>query len=125
MVNDYTDFVNTDRTRTTINLDYGNPLSEKTKLELGLEARLQESIIDYNSTGTTFTASGSVISTPSTAFEYFRDIYSAYATYSKRMDKWSIQLGVPGEVVEVKADTNSVRAFTNDYVQLYPSTFVT
>ena len=125
LINDYADFVDTDRNRTTINLDYENPLSEKTKLELGLEARLFESVIDYASTGTTFTASGSVIPTPSTEFDYSRDIYSAYATFSKKFEKLTVQAGVRGEVVEVKADTNTVRAFTNDYVQLYPSAFIT
>ena len=34
----YSDFVNTDRDQTTINVDYVNPLSEKAKLEIGAEA---------------------------------------------------------------------------------------
>ena len=123
VINDYTDFVNIDRSRITTNLDYVNPLSETTKLELGSEIRLFESTIDYASTGTTFTASGNVIPTPSTKFEYSRDIYSGYVTFSKEFKKLSVQVGLRGEVVEVKADTNAVRAFTNDYVQLYPSAF--
>ncbi len=125
VIADYNDFVETDRTRTTINLDYENPLSDRTKLELGAEARLFESIIDYNSTGTTFTASGDVIPTPSTEFDYNRDVYSVYATFSQKFEKWSMQLGLRGELVEVQADTNAVGAFTNDYIQLYPTTFVT
>src|SRR5690606_10403045 len=50
----YLDFVNTDREQTTINLDYVNPLSEKAKLEVGLEARLFNTDLYYNSTGKSF-----------------------------------------------------------------------
>ena len=41
----YLELTNTDRNNTTINLDYVNPLSEKSKLELGLQARLFENEI--------------------------------------------------------------------------------
>ncbi len=121
----YADMVNTDRTRTTINLDYVNPLTESTKLEVGLEARLFETNIAYESTGLSFNSNGDLIPTPSTDFDYKRDIYSAYATYGKTFEKWSYQVGVRAETVEVKADTNSVRSFSNDYVQVYPSAFLT
>ena len=47
--NDYMDFVNTERDRLTINLDYVNPLTESTKLEFGLQARLFNSKIDRTS----------------------------------------------------------------------------
>ncbi len=120
----YLDFVDTDRTRTTINLDYVNPLNETTKLEVGAQARIFETTIDYNSTGQSLNANGDIIPTPSTEFEYSRDIYSAYVSYGKTFDKFSIQLGARLETVEVRADTNSVRAFTNDYVQVYPSAFL-
>ncbi|MEP2937086.1 MAG: outer membrane beta-barrel family protein [Gilvibacter sp.] len=121
----YEDFVVTERDRTTINLDYVNPLTESSKLELGAQARLFNTLIDYNSTGQSLNANGDVIPTPSTAFDYKRDIYSAYVTYGKNFEKWSYQLGARVESVEVKADTNSVRAFSNDYVQVYPSAFLT
>lgn len=121
----YEDFVATDRDRTTINLDYTNPLTENSKLEVGAQARLFNTLIDYNSTGESLNANGELIPTPSTAFDYSRDIYSAYVSYGKNFEKWSYQLGARVESVEVRADTNSVRAFTNDYVQVYPSAFFT
>ncbi|WP_203293209.1 outer membrane beta-barrel family protein [Luteirhabdus pelagi] len=124
-IGNYNDFVATDRNRLTVNLDYVNPLSETAKLEAGLEARLFESNIDYASTGQTFNSAGALIDTPDTDFEYNRDIYSAYVTYGKSYDKWSFQAGARFETVEVKADTNTVRAFTNDYIQVYPSAYVT
>ena len=122
---DYMDFVDTERSRLTVNLDYTNPLSESMKLEAGLQARLFNTDIDYSSTGQTLNANGDLIDTPSTNFEYSRDIYSAYVSLGKNYEKWSWQLGARAETVEVRADTNSVRAFTNDYVQVYPSAFLT
>ncbi len=122
---DYEDASDTERDLLTVNLDYVNPLNETTKLELGLQALLFETNIDYSSTGTSLNSQGNLVPTPSTDFDYTRDIYSAYATYGKQFEKWSVQLGARVEQVEVKADTNVVRAFTNDYLQVYPSAFVT
>ncbi|XLS28208.1 TonB-dependent receptor domain-containing protein [Flavobacteriaceae bacterium M23B6Z8] len=125
IIPDYMDFVDTNRDQTFINLDYVNPLSEKSKLEAGLEARYFNTDVDYESTGLTFNSSGVLRPTPDTDFEYQMDIYSAYATFGQNFEKWSYQVGVRFEDVNVKADTNTVRAFTDKYTQLYPSAFVT
>lgn len=125
LAEDYVDMFDTDRERLTVNLDYVNPLDDKTKLELGAEARLFGTEIDYQSTQT-LDVNGMTISAPNTLFDYSRDIYSAYATFGRTLsEKWSVQGGVRVETVEVIADTNTVRSFTNDYVQVYPSAFVT
>lgn len=123
--NNYQDFVDTQRERITVNLDYVNPLTEKSKLELGLEARLFETNLAYMSTGQSFNSEGEIIPTPDTDFDYERDIYSAYVTYGRNYEKWSFQVGARAETVDVAADTNQVRSFTNDYFQLYPSAYVT
>ncbi|WP_372756804.1 TonB-dependent receptor domain-containing protein [Mariniflexile sp.] len=127
---DYKDFNNTDRKSTTINLDYVNPFSEKSKLEIGLEARLFNSDIAFASTGYTYNDSGVLRPTPGTAFDYTRDIYSAYANYSKQFEKWSYQLGLRTENVKEDAlalstEIESSLAFKNDYFELYPSLFLT
>ncbi len=133
-LSDYQDFNNTDRVRTTVNLDYVNPLTESTKLELGVQARLFNSEIAYASTGESFNSMGNLVPTPSTDFDYTRDIYSAYATYSKKFEKWTYQLGARFESVQVDAlalqtnvVTNAVTPieFNNDYFQVYPSAFFT
>jgi iron complex outermembrane receptor protein len=133
---DYDDKNNTDRKRTTFNLDYVNPLTENSKLELGAEVRLFNSMISFSSTGESINTKGVFGPAPDTEFDYTRDIYSLYATYGKKLDKWTYQLGVRAESVEVTAvaeetltsgnTKNTVRnPFSNTYTQLYPSMFVT
>ncbi|MEJ2162688.1 MAG: TonB-dependent receptor [Robiginitalea sp.] len=121
---DYQDFVDTERRQTITNLDYVNPLDSISKLELGLEARLFETDVDYNSTGLSYNPDGELIPTPSTEFTYGMDIYSAYATYGRNYSKWSFQIGVRIEDVKVEADTNQVRSFTDAYTEFYPSGFL-
>ena len=122
---DYTDFVDTDRTQTTVNLDYVYPTDSLSKLEVGLQTRLFETDTDYQSTGLSYNAEGALVPTASTAFLYDMDIHSAYATYGRNTGKWAYQLGLRVEHVEVRADTNQVRAFTDRYTELYPSGFLT
>ncbi|MGB5172385.1 MAG: TonB-dependent receptor [Eudoraea sp.] len=121
---DYKDFVDTKRTQTIINLDYVNPIDSISKLEAGIESRVFETDVRYSSTGQSFNPDGNLISTPDTDFIYGMDIYSAYATFGQRYDKWSYQVGFRVEDVEVKADTNQVRTFTDKYTEFYPSGFV-
>jgi len=129
----YLELTNTDRNNTTINLDYVNPLSEKSKLELGLQARLFENEIIYESDGRVRNQSGDYIPT-FTDFDYKRDIYSAYASYSKKFEKWTYQLGLRAESVNVDALANetdlttnlkTLIPFNNDYFKIYPSAFFT
>lgn len=131
---DYNDYVDTKRDQTTINVDYAKPINESSKLEIGAEARLFNTDLGYKSTGQTFSSTGTIIPTPSTAFDYKRDIFSAYLTYGKTInEKWSYQVGARAEQVKVKAEalnmftdgTTQVLPFTNDYFQVYPSAFLT
>ncbi|WP_298494508.1 outer membrane beta-barrel protein [uncultured Algibacter sp.] len=129
----YVDNVGTERNQTTINVDYVKPINEKTKIEAGVQALLFKSDIAYMSTGQTFSSEGDIIATPSTDFDYNRDIYSAYFTYGKTLEKWNYQFGIRAEQVNVTADAlrtyenNSTELipFENDYFQIYPSAFLT
>jgi len=101
-----------------INLDYTNPLSETTKLELGLESRIEstENIFlmndDYNSD-----------------FNYERKIYSAYGNYSKKLGKWNLQLGARLEDYNAKAVFRKANEdngnYEDDRFTIYPSAFTT
>ncbi len=121
----YLDNIDADSERIDLNLDYVNPLTEDSKLEVGTQVRLYETENDYQSTGLSFNSEGELVPTQVTKFEYSRNIYSAYATYGKNYEKWSYKLGIRAESVEVIADTNAVRSFSNDYVEIYPSAFLT
>ncbi|MBC3847024.1 TonB-dependent receptor [Winogradskyella echinorum] len=129
----FDELTNTERNRTTINLDYTNPLSETAKLEVGLQARLFDNNIDYNSDARVRNEFGDYIPTQ-TLFDYERNIYSAYATYGKQLEKWSYKVGLRAESVQVDAlaidtdltdNTTTDFPFENDYFQVYPSAFVT
>lgn len=129
---DYDDKNSTARKRTTVNLDYVNPLTEKSKLELGAEARLFNTLISFSSTGESIDSNGDFGPSPDTEFDYTRDIYSLYATYGNTVNKWTYQVGVRAESVSVSALANETRTgevtkfpFDNDYFQLYPSFYVT
>jgi iron complex outermembrane receptor protein len=121
----YIDMVDTKRTQTIVNLDYVNPLDSISKLELGIESRNFETIVAYESTGLSFNSTGTLAPTPDTDFVYGMDIYSAYATFGQKYKKWSYQAGLRVENVEVKADTNNIRSFTDKYTQVYPSAYIT
>lgn len=124
----YKDTNITDRERTTINIDYVNPITEKAKLELGVEARLFNSIIQFSSTGESINSEGLLVPAPDTTFDYLRDIYSAYVTYGESFEHWTYQAGLRFEQVEVDAlalEDSNISEFTNMYSELYPSFFVT
>jgi hypothetical protein len=81
---DYLDFNKTDRKRTTVNLDYANPIKENSKIELGLQANLFSSLVNYASTGDSYNLSGTLVPTPDSDFDYSRDIYSLYGNYNTK-----------------------------------------
>jgi len=130
---DYIDFNKTNRKRTTLNIDYANSVSENSKIELGLQANIFKSLILYESTGFSFNSTGVTAPTPNINFDYIRDIYSIYGNYNTNINKWSFQLGLRVENVDVIAtavqtnatNTNSKNKFTNSYFELYPSAYIT
>ena len=131
---DYIDYNETDRKRTTINLDYVNRIGDHSKLELGIQANLFNSLIQYASTGQSYNNQGTLEPTPETDFDYSRDILALYGNYNKKIDKWSYQIGLRIEDAKVDATallkripTNATEKipFTNHYFELYPSGFLT
>lgn len=115
----YIDIVDNKRSNTTINLDYVNPLDEKTKLELGAELRLRRTDNMYDTTSENLNDS---------EYSYDRDIYSLYATFGKSFEKWSYQIGARIEQYEVKAHFEQVGEpdadFTDEQFSIYPSAFI-
>ncbi len=109
----YRDLIDNKRENTTINLDYVNPLTEKTKLELGYETRLRRTDNDYRST--LFEDS---------KYSYNRDIHSFYTTYSQYFGKWSYQVGARLESYEVEAIFAGEKIFEDDIFTIYPSGYL-
>lgn len=103
---------------TIVNLDYINPLTETTKLELGLESRNE-------STANSFFLNNNYDSN----FTYERTLYSAYATLGKQWKKWSFQAGARLEQYNAEALFKEVGQadgkFKDDILSIYPSTFLT
>ena len=111
----YQDDVSDDNSNTTFNLDYVNPLNDKSKLELGLEARQRESDNKYRTTSSNLSDAD---------FNYDNSIYSFYTTYGQTFEKWSYQLGVRLEQYDVEAVLNGDKIFEDDYLTAYPTAYV-
>lgn len=107
------------RQNTTVNLDYVNPLNDKTTLELGAEARIIRADNDY------FTNNDQVeTDLRNVEYTYNMSIYSAYATFGQKWTKFSYQVGARLESYKVEADFNhGAQRFKDDYITVYPSLF--
>jgi len=115
----YDEFIDDTRTNTTINLDYVNPISETTTLEIGLETRLRRTDNTYVTDRPDFENSD---------FRYDRDIHSFYTTFSQRVNKWQYNIGLRLEDYNVDTEFNEVSepafTFTDKLFNVYPSGFL-
>lgn len=109
------------------NADYVNPITETTKLELGVETRIQNS-------GNRFYDDNPSAISANNSFEFGRNIYSAYANVGKQIGKWSGQLGVRLEYFDLDANFsinetnptfNDTQSISDDLFTAYPSAFLT
>ena len=126
----YEDNIMNDRNNVTVNVDYENPISKKSKLELGFESRIIDMENERNTTqyGFVYDDDGNVIGLEpleDTQYQYDREIYSAYATFSRKLEKWTMQLGARFESYVAEAILDQEKIFEDDYITLYPSAFVT
>ncbi|MFZ0488823.1 MAG: TonB-dependent receptor [Salegentibacter sp.] len=112
---DYQDLRDDQIENTTINLDYVNPLSDVSKLELGAEARLRNTDQDYQTNNANLM---------NRLYKYDNSIYSAYATFGQTFEKWSYQLGARLEQYDVQADLNAERVYEDNYLTVYPTAFL-
>jgi outer membrane receptor protein involved in Fe transport len=115
----YNDNIKNDRNSTLLNLDYTNPVSENGKLEMGLEARLNET---KNSNLTTQET------VDNSSFNYDRDIYSGYVNYNHKFDKISMQVGARLEQYDVTGTFikgTETASYKDEIFSVYPSVFFT
>ena len=115
----YDDYIKGTRKLSTLNVDYVNPLNDKTTLEAGAEARITKTDNDYI-TGNPLAA------LPVSSYTYDTDIYSAYVTFGQKFKKFSYQAGMRFESYKVVANLNQgLEKFNDDYITLYPSAYFT
>lgn len=107
------------------NIDYVNPLSEKAKIEIGYESRIQagqNKFYDIQPTENT-----------TNSFDYNRNIHAVYTNYSKTFGKFSAQVGARAELYNlyahpVKESTdpaeNSNVVIEDEIFTVYPSTYL-
>ena len=118
-LSNYDEFIDDIRTNTTINLDYVNPLSENTTLEIGLETRLRRTENTYITDRTDFSNSN---------FRYDRDIHSFYVSFSQNLNKWQYNLGLRLEDYTVDTQFNEdfevPFIFADKLFNMYPSGFL-
>ena len=114
-----------------VNLDYTKPLSESTKIEVGLEARIQNTFNEII-TDQEIEAAGTSILQPrgNTNFNYDRTIYSAYINYNKDFSKFSLQAGLRFEQFDVEGiftntQQTNIPPYIDDIFTVYPSAFLT
>ena len=114
---------------TKINLDYTNPFKDNSKLEMGLETRIENTDNNFDKNIAYYSD-----------FRYERKIHSAYATYGKQWTKWGFQVGTRFENYtanalfhavdsqDENANGNSTEILTktfNDQINtLYPSGYL-
>lgn len=117
----YNDFIKMDRKLSTFNVDYVNPLNEKTTLEAGAEARLTRTDNDYNRVNPQ-----NALENQTSSYAYDTDIYSAYVTFGQKFTKFSYQVGARFESYKMQANLNQGQTlYDDDYLTLYPSAYLT
>ncbi|PQJ73877.1 outer membrane beta-barrel family protein [Polaribacter gangjinensis] len=140
-VYNYYNNINTKNSNSQVNIDYTNPLSEKTKLELGLEFRVDntDNINLTNQEVYTLDNNNNINGTDligSSDFDFKRKIYSAYTNYETSFDKFTMQLGARLEnfVVdgvfkrytdETRNTLNNTENVSQNLLNIYPSAFFT
>ena len=116
----------------TAQTDYENPITKKSKIEMGLRAALQwfdSHSYTYNidtSGGTTNYLADSLLSSH---YSFQSQVYAAYATYSHQLDKLSYQVGLRAEssvYTGTLLDSVTQPTFVHNYpLSLFPSVFLT
>jgi outer membrane receptor protein involved in Fe transport len=97
--------------------DYTNPISDKSKIELGARAAIRNINSETNYT----------LLNKNSAIRYNNEdrVFAAYATFSNRLGNFGYQLGLRGESSDNKGILNEKQTFRKEFpVSLFPSVFL-
>ncbi|MEM9650344.1 MAG: outer membrane beta-barrel family protein, partial [Bacteroidota bacterium] len=104
-------------------VDYSTPLGNAS-LESGLKAssiRSKSSLDFFNFTGTDDTIDASL----SDNYNYDENVYAAYISMVKNWDKWSMKVGVRGELTDAAGTSLTLNETINqDFFEAFPSIYL-
>lgn len=107
----------------TAQMDYATPIGSAS-LETGAKISVvdSESSIDYtNFTGTDETVSEAL----SDDFTYDERVYAAYLSYVQNWEKWSVKLGVRGELTDAEGVSLTLdQTNTQDFFEPFPTVYI-
>lgn len=129
----FTNTITKKQNNTVLNLDYTNPISEKVKLEVGLEYREDNTtnvnITDQDEIIFDTQGNGTIQPLGNSDFDYGRKIYSAYVNYNHNFGKVTMQLGARIEQLDAVGDFNrdgsASEKVNQEFFNVYPSAFFT
>jgi outer membrane receptor protein involved in Fe transport len=114
----------------TAQVDYSNPISEKSKIEMGARAAIRNSlsradnyVYDYGVIPNDYVFNASL----SNNYKFTDRVYAAYTTYSGKVKTMSYQLGLRAESSDytgTKFDTKDSVFKTSYPISLFPSLFI-
>jgi ferric enterobactin receptor len=108
----------------TIQTDYTNPLSKKTKLEAGLRAQINK-IENDNQTYYVFGSETSKVPGTEIAYHNSNNVYAGYATITSSIKDFGYEVGLRAESSNYTGVLNDTGNFKHDYpISLFPSVFL-
>jgi ferric enterobactin receptor len=108
----------------TVQTDYANPISKKTKLEAGLRAQINKV---ENKNETYYIDGSNASKVPGTGIDYHNtnNVFAAYATVTSSIKDFGYEIGLRSESSNYKGVLNDTGTFTNKYpISLFPSVFL-
>jgi hypothetical protein len=100
--------------------DYTHPLNQDAKIETGVKSTF--ATIDND---LIFRRNGMIDNTISSQFIYKENINAAYVSYQHKWEKWEFTGGLRAEQTIAKGETGKVRTLDRNYLQWFPSAFLT
>lgn len=112
-------------------LDYVNAFNDKNKLEAGYKGTFSRENSPVETYSGTDASTAHKDESLFNRFIYNKDIHAVYATYSGKIDKLGIQLGLRGEYSSINTKSlaygeteREVAPYKDDYFSLFPSVFL-
>jgi len=117
----------------TAQTDYVNPLSESSKLEMGVRAQFRK--VDSRNDISFIDGAGNPVKIPQLSSQFLNEdrVFAAYTTYTNKIKNFGYQLGLRAESSDYSGDVNTVApsgkdtliSYSNSFpISLFPSIFL-